>query len=284
MKGHKTVRGRSTKHKVLLVDDHPVVREGLARRINCERDLTVCGEAETARDALRAIASLRPDIVVVDLSLPRGHGLELIKDLKILHPKLRVLVFTMHDESLFAERALRAGARGYVMKQEPPNRLLAAIRTVLKGDYFLSERTSTEFLGTFLRQSARNTAASVTRLTDRDGDASDRPGVGGLRTHRPGSGHERDRQPARPQRQDNRDPPPPHQSEAGVEIRRPTGLLRQSLGGVRKRGRESAVRRTAMGDTPGWTTGGCPESEMRVRLQVGLYPIASNKFLMDRSA
>src|SRR6266545_4728726 len=205
MKGHKTVRGRSTKHKVLLVDDHPVVREGLARRINCERDLTVCGEAETARDALRAIASLRPDIVVVDLSLPRGHGLELIKDLKILHPKLRVLVFTMHDESLFAERALRAGARGYVMKQEPPNRLLAAIRTVLKGDYFLSERTSTEFLGT---------------------------------------------------------------------------LLRQSLGGVRKRGRESAVRRTAMGDTPGWTTGGCPESDMRVRLQVGLYPIASNKFLM----
>lgn len=168
MKGHKKVRGRSTKHKVLLVDDHPVVREGLARRINCERDLTVCGEAETARDALRAIASLRPDIVVVDLSLPRGHGLELIKDLKILHPKLRVLVFTMHDESLFAERALRAGARGYVMKQEPPNRLLAAIRTVLKGDYFLSERTSTEFLGTFLRQSARNTAASVTRLTDRE--------------------------------------------------------------------------------------------------------------------
>ncbi|PYJ99585.1 MAG: DNA-binding response regulator [Verrucomicrobia bacterium] len=135
MKKHKIARARSGKQKVLLVDDHPVVREGLAERINRERDLVVCGEAQNAREALRAVASLQPDIVILDLSLPKGHGLELVKDLRTLHPDLRVVVFSMHDESVFAERALRAGAHGYVMKQEPPERLLVAIRTVLRGDY-----------------------------------------------------------------------------------------------------------------------------------------------------
>ena len=142
MKKHKIARARSGKQKVLLVDDHPVVREGLAERINRERDLVVCGEAQNAREALRAVASLQPDIVILDLSLPKGHGLELVKDLRTLHPDLRVVVFSMHDESVFAERALRAGAHGYVMKQEPPERLLVAIRTVLRGDYFISESAS----------------------------------------------------------------------------------------------------------------------------------------------
>src|ERR1044071_3085455 len=143
MKTRKTAGSR--KRRVLLVDDHPVVREGLAQRINRQRD-----------------------VVVLDLSLPKGHGLELIKDLKNLHPDLPLLVFTMHDENLFAERALRAGARGYVMKQEPPERLLAAVRTVLNGEYFLSDKASSTFLHTFFRHSSENTGPPIGGLTDRE--------------------------------------------------------------------------------------------------------------------
>jgi len=168
MKKHKIARDRSGKQKVLLVDDHPVVREGLAERINRERDLVVCGEAQNAREALRAVASLQPDIVILDLSLPKGHGLELVKDLRTLHPDLRVVVFSMHDESVFAERALRAGAHGYVMKQEPPERLLVAIRTVLRGDYFISESASSTCLQAFFRQSTKAVTHSVARLSDRE--------------------------------------------------------------------------------------------------------------------
>jgi len=168
MNTYKTTRTRSGTRRVLLVDDHPVVREGLAQRINRERDLMVCGEAQTARDALGAIASLQPDIVVLDLSLPNGHGLELIKDLQILHPEIYVLVFTMHDESLFAERAMRAGARGYVMKQEPPERLLAALRAVLRGDYFVSDNASSAFMQSFFSQPAKARSPSVERLSDRE--------------------------------------------------------------------------------------------------------------------
>jgi DNA-binding NarL/FixJ family response regulator len=167
----KKASARSAKRKVLVVDDHPVLREGLAQRINSERDLAVCGEAESARDALRAVANLQPDIVVLDLSLPNGHGLELIKDLKTLQPEVRVLVFTMHDESIFAERAIRAGARGYLMKQESPERLLEAIRTVLRGDYSVSEKASSAFLKSFFaqtQQSPEGGASAVARLTDRE--------------------------------------------------------------------------------------------------------------------
>jgi len=168
MKKDKIARARSGKQKVLLVDDHPVVREGLAERINRERDLVVCGEAQNAREALRAVASLQPDIVILDLSLPKGHGLELVKDLRTLHPDLRVVVFSMHDESVFAERALRAGAHGYVMKQEPPERLLVAIRTVLRGDYFISERASSTCLQAFFSRSTKAVTHSVARLSDRE--------------------------------------------------------------------------------------------------------------------
>jgi len=168
MKKPKIARARSGKQKVLLVDDHPVVREGLAERINRERDLVVCGEAQNAREALRAVASLQPDIVILDLSLPKGHGLELVKDLRTLHPDLRVVVFSMHDESVFAERALRAGAHGYVMKQEPPERLLVAIRTVLRGDYFISESASSTCLQAFVSRSTKAVTHSVARLSDRE--------------------------------------------------------------------------------------------------------------------
>jgi len=153
---------------VLLVDDHPVVVEGLAQRINRERDLVVSGQARSAREALRALADVQPDVVVVDLSLPRGHGLQLIKDIRNLEPALPILVFTMHDESVFAERTLRAGARGYVMKHEPPEQLLAALRAVIFGDFFVSKRTTSAFLQTFLQQPATSQGKSIAALSDRE--------------------------------------------------------------------------------------------------------------------
>ena len=168
MNAKKQAPARAGKRKVLLVDDHPVLREGLTVRINRETDLTVCGEAAGAREARRAVARLHPDIVVVDLSLPDGHGLELIKNLRAHYADLLILVFSMHDESLYAERALRAGARGYVMKQEPPERLLAAIRSVLCGGFALSEKTSAELIGHFSKPRSSGAAPVIASLTDRE--------------------------------------------------------------------------------------------------------------------
>jgi DNA-binding NarL/FixJ family response regulator len=168
MKADTATLSRISKHKVLVVDDHPVVREGLTERINRESDLVVCGEAQSAPEALRAIVRLQPDIVVLDLSLPKGHGLELIKDIRVMHPRLPVLVFTMHEESLYAERALRAGAQGYVTKQEPPGRLLSAIRAVLRGGYSLSPEASSGLMQNLLHHPGGAQVPSITGLTDRE--------------------------------------------------------------------------------------------------------------------
>jgi DNA-binding NarL/FixJ family response regulator len=124
--------------RVLLVDDHPVVREGLARVIEQAEDLTVCGEAENSLAALQAAQTLAPDMAIVDVTLNGANGFELVKDLKVHLPHLPILMLSMHDESLYAERALQMGAQGYVMKQEPPQILLKAIRQVLRGDVYLS--------------------------------------------------------------------------------------------------------------------------------------------------
>src|SRR6266496_4573651 len=120
--------------RILLVDDHPLMRRGQADLLNREPDLEVCGEAGTAREAMEAIAKLKPDLALVDMALPDKDGLELIKDIHALHPGLPVLAMSMQDESLYAARVLRAGGRGYVMKAEGPERLAAAIRMVLHGD------------------------------------------------------------------------------------------------------------------------------------------------------
>src|SRR5579859_4121288 len=128
------------KHRVLLVDDHPILCEGLSQRINGESDLEVCGQARDARTALEAVEKLQPHVAIVDIALGEGNGVELIKDLKVRFPHLPALVLSMHDEALYAERSLRAGARGYVMKQEEPDVLLRAIRQVLLGQVYLSER------------------------------------------------------------------------------------------------------------------------------------------------
>jgi DNA-binding NarL/FixJ family response regulator len=128
------------KSRVFLVDDHPLVRDGLATLINQQADLAVCGDAEDAVNALSKIATTRPHLALIDISLKLTSGLELIKDLRIQHPAVAVVVLSMHDEMLYAERALRAGARGYVMKRESTQNVLTAIRRVLEGGVYLSDR------------------------------------------------------------------------------------------------------------------------------------------------
>ena len=119
------------RHRVLIVDDHPIVRQGLKRMIESESDLTVCGEAESESQARRAIRELNPDIVIVDLSLEDGDGLELVRDVHAHHPEVPMLVLSMHDETIYAERLLAEGASGYIMKEAATEQLVTALRTVL---------------------------------------------------------------------------------------------------------------------------------------------------------
>ena len=118
----------STKRRILVVDDHPIVRQGLALMVNREADLVVCGEAEDATGAMLVMASARPDVLIVDISLNGPDGLDLLKNIRTTHPSLPVLILSMHDESIYAERALRAGANGYIMKQEATEKVLVAVR------------------------------------------------------------------------------------------------------------------------------------------------------------
>ncbi len=132
--------------RVLLVDDHPVVREGLAESINRESDLTVCAQAEDHQGALKAIEAHHPELVVIDLMLRDSSGMELIKDVHARWPRLLILVVSMHDETLYAERVLRAGAQGYITKQQATHDILSAIRRVLSGGIYLNERTASAVL------------------------------------------------------------------------------------------------------------------------------------------
>jgi len=158
------------KSRVFIVDDHPLVRDGLSTLINQENDLEICGTAEDAPSALAAMAASRPHVALVDISLKDNSGLELIKDLKIQQPSVAVIVVSMHDEMLYAERALRAGARGYVMKRETTRNVLAAIRRVLEGGVYLSDnviaRMATLVAGQRERESAG--AERVDQLSDRE--------------------------------------------------------------------------------------------------------------------
>lgn len=153
--------------KIFLVDDHPVFREGLVSLLKREADLMVSGEADTARTALTAIERTKPDLVLVDIGLPERSGLELIKDLRATSPETVVLVISMHDESLYAERVLRAGGHGYIMKQEGPEHMLRAIRQVLNGQIYLSARMSPRILDVLAGRS-KNARSPIGRLTDRE--------------------------------------------------------------------------------------------------------------------
>ncbi len=157
-----------TKAKIFLVDDHPLVREWLTNLIHQQPDLAVCGEAESAPQALQSIARLKPDVAIVDISLKSGSGIELIKAVKTHCPSVAVIVLSMHDENLYAERALRAGARGYIMKRETAKKVVAAIRQVLGGDLYLSDGLKTLFASKFVDGNALPTAQSVEQLSDRE--------------------------------------------------------------------------------------------------------------------
>ena len=137
----------SHKSRVLLVDDHPILRRGVAELINGELALEVCGEAATLAEAYSMVTKLKPDLVIVDVSLDGNNGVELMKELSYRWPELPLLTYSMHDEQTYAERALRAGSKGYVMKQQPPEVLLEAIKEVLKGKIYLSEQMSDRLLG-----------------------------------------------------------------------------------------------------------------------------------------
>ncbi len=156
------------KRRILIVDDHPMMRQGLAQLINNEPDLTVCCEAETAHQALDAIHRILPDLVLADITLPDKSGLELIKDVQAMHPGLAVLVISMHDESLYAERVLRAGGRGYIMKQEGGKKLMEAIRQVLNGKIYLSDKMSDKILEIFSGRRSDTGRSPVENLTDRE--------------------------------------------------------------------------------------------------------------------
>lgn len=158
----------SCKSRVFLVDDHPLVREGLTNLINGQDDLAVCGEAEDSTGAMAGVAETRPDVALIDISLKNESGLELVKNLESEFPLVALIVLSMHDEALYAERALRAGARGYVMKRETTKSMLTAIRRVLGGDVYVSDRV----VNVMARRlgSSRKAAASspVERLSDRE--------------------------------------------------------------------------------------------------------------------
>src|SRR3954470_6583090 len=129
----------TVQRRVLIVDDHPIVRQGLRRMIEPEPDLVVCGEVQTEREARTAIRALAPDVVIVDISLAQGDGLELVRDVHAQQPELPMLVLSMHDELIYAERLLAAGASGYIMKQAASDQLLVALRRVLAGERYISE-------------------------------------------------------------------------------------------------------------------------------------------------
>ena len=167
MPAKKPERTRQAQTAILIVDDHPMLRRGLASLIESEPDLTVCGEASGCQAALQAIRQSKPDLVIVDLGLEGCDGLDLIKEMKLHHPGTPALVLSMHDESLYAERALRAGARGYVTKQQLDDTVLIAIRRLCNGEMYLSEKIGARFAQKFLGGRTLETDSPLAVLTDR---------------------------------------------------------------------------------------------------------------------
>ena len=157
-----------SKATVLIVDDHPIVRQGLAQLLNSEPDFIVCGEAESARKAMAAIADLKPDVAIIDITLQGTNGIELIKNIVAQWPELPILVLSMHDESLYAERALRAGSKGYVMKQEATEKLTGALRRILNGQIYVSEKLADKMMRKAIDGKAMQDSSPVSVLSDRE--------------------------------------------------------------------------------------------------------------------
>ena len=158
----------SGKRKVLVVDDHPVLRQGLSQLIALEDDMMVCGEAPDAVSALKVAEEQKPDVAIVDISLKDSNGIDLIKSMLIRWPKLPVLVLSMHNESFYAERVFRAGARGYVTKGEPSSKVIEGIRKVLDGEVYVSEKLATKMICKLMGGRIDSDGYSIDRLSDRE--------------------------------------------------------------------------------------------------------------------
>jgi DNA-binding NarL/FixJ family response regulator len=158
----------ANKISIFIVDDHPLVRQGLAQIINGESDMYVCGEAEDAPKALQAVEKHQPNLIIVDISLRGNNGLELIKNIKALQHNVPILVFSMHDETVYAQRALRAGARAYVMKQESADKIITAIRRIMTGDIYVSNRVADQVLHQLVNGGGDPGGSPVDRLSDRE--------------------------------------------------------------------------------------------------------------------
>jgi DNA-binding NarL/FixJ family response regulator len=165
---YKSQTSAGARKRILVVDDHPIVRQGLVLLINREPDLVVCGEAEEASGAMHVLASARPDVLILDISLNGPDGLDLLKILRASHPTLPVLILSMHDESIYAERALRAGANGYIMKQEATERVLVALRRILSGEIYVSDRIADKLLRHYITGSGTLRNSSISDLSDRE--------------------------------------------------------------------------------------------------------------------
>jgi DNA-binding NarL/FixJ family response regulator len=159
---------RSGRHRILIVDDHPIFRHGLMQLLSQEEDLEVCGEAEDYHGAVKAVSALNPDMVVVDITLKDMSGIDLIKEVHRINKAIPMLVISMHDESLYAERAFRAGARGYIMKQEASESVVQAIRQVLKGSLYASSRVTEHILTRFIEGPREPVRSPLQALTDRE--------------------------------------------------------------------------------------------------------------------
>jgi DNA-binding NarL/FixJ family response regulator len=157
-----------SRRRVLIVDDHPILRLGARQVIESQASLVVCGEADTVRDARAAIRDLAPDVVLADISLRQGDGIELLREIRAHHPKLPVLVFSSHDETIYAERLLAAGANGYLMKHASPDQVIAALQRVLSGGIYVSEAVSNSMLQKFASDGAYSAANPIDRLSNRE--------------------------------------------------------------------------------------------------------------------
>jgi len=164
----KQAMAAKQKNRIFIVDDHPIVRKGLGQLINQEDDLVICGEADNAETALELLKKVKPDLAIVDISLRGIDGIELTKLIRARFDNIPVLVVSMHDESLFAERALRVGARGYIMKQEAIEKMMEAIRKVLRGELYVSERVSANIVKRFVDGKADGVSSPEELLSDRE--------------------------------------------------------------------------------------------------------------------
>lgn len=153
---------------IFVVDDHPLTRAGIRQSIDVHASLTLIGESDNADDTLEKVQKLKPDLLIVDLTLRGRSGLELIKDLRKVQPEVEILVFSMHEETFYAERVLRAGARGYVMKSEGAKQLIVAILTILKGEVHVSDLVASNFLNNLTGRQRKTSSSPVSHLTDRE--------------------------------------------------------------------------------------------------------------------